>query len=115
MVADTNVRPGGSRSLTCTPVALLGPLLVATTVKVTFWPTFGDALSTLFVSARSAVWPLSVTEALSFAAFGSGWLPPERVAVLVMLPARVTVAVMLSVATEPFASAPTLQTPLVEL
>ncbi|HSP10284.1 MAG TPA: hypothetical protein VLU92_11900 [Candidatus Dormibacteraeota bacterium] len=34
-VAETSVRPAGSRSVTWTPVALLGPLFLAVTVKVT--------------------------------------------------------------------------------
>ena len=111
-VAETKVSPAGRRSLTRTPVAALGPLFCAVTVNVTFWPTFGVALLTDFVSAMSADWPFRVAEATSLAALGSGWLPPERFAVFVMLPALLTVAVIVSVADAPLVRAPTFQSPL---
>ena len=47
--------PAGSRSVTWTPVALSGPLLVAVTVKATLVPKLGVALSTAFVIAMSAL------------------------------------------------------------
>src|SRR5262245_33629742 len=50
----TNVRPCGSGSLTMTPVAGLGPLLVAVTVKVMVSPAGGAALSTVFAITTSA-------------------------------------------------------------
>ena len=40
-VALTNAYPEGSTSFTVTPVALLGPLLVAVKVNVIFDPTVG--------------------------------------------------------------------------
>ena len=40
-VADTKVSPAGNRSVTCTPVAASGPLLVSVTVKVMVSPTLG--------------------------------------------------------------------------
>src|ERR1700704_979680 len=80
--ADTNVRPAGSRSVTTTPVALLGPLLVAVTVNVTlvFW--FGVALLTVLVTAMSACDTMLVRSlAVSLVVFV--WLPPLTLAWLV--------------------------------
>ena len=51
-VALTRVYPDGNASLTLTPVAGLGPLLVAVMVKVTLLPTFGVALLTVLVIER---------------------------------------------------------------
>ena len=47
-LADTKVSPAGSRSVTCTPVAASGPLLVSVTVKVIWSPTLGVGLLTVF-------------------------------------------------------------------
>ncbi len=58
-MAVSSVKPEGSRSFTTTPVALLGPLLVAVTVKVTVLPTSGVAMSTTFSTFRSAISPTS--------------------------------------------------------
>ena len=52
-VALTNVYPDGNASATLTPVAPLGPLLLAVIVNVTLLPTFGVALLTVFVTAKS--------------------------------------------------------------
>ena len=82
-VDETMIRPAGSTSVTCTPVAVLGPLLVAVRLKVTFVPKSGTGLSTDLVIAMSACWPVTVTEDESFAELGSGWFPAVRVAVLV--------------------------------
>ena len=46
--------PAGIASFTDTPVALLGPLLVAVKVKVTLLPTFGVELFTVLTIAKSA-------------------------------------------------------------
>src|SRR5690348_7465107 len=51
---ETYSTPPGKASVIATPVALFGPLLVAVIVYVTFSPTFGDALSTLLLTAMSA-------------------------------------------------------------
>src|SRR6202521_3908940 len=80
---DTYVRPAGSRSVTCTPVALLGPLLVAVMVNVTLVPWFGRVLSTSFVMARSAATGVTVALAESFPESGSGWTSAVLVAVFV--------------------------------
>ena len=81
-VAETKVRPAGNRSVTWTPVALLGPLLVAVTVKATFWPAIGEALLTVFVIAMSALLTTVVgSDAVSLPVLASA--PPETEAVLV--------------------------------
>src|SRR4029077_16596258 len=69
---DTYVRPAGSVSVTCTPVALTGPLLWAVMVNVTLLFKFGVALSTILVMAMSAACPVTVTDAVLFPATGSG-------------------------------------------
>src|SRR4029077_20425470 len=74
-VPETKVNPAGSRSVTCTPVALLGPLLVAVRVKVTLLPKLGVALSTVLVTAMSAAWPDTVADAESLAGRRSGGSP----------------------------------------
>src|ERR1700730_10663338 len=80
--ADTNVKPAGSRSVTCTPVALLGPLLLAVMVNVTFVFWFGVALLTVLVTAMSACDTTLVRLlAVSFVVFV--WLPPLTLAWLV--------------------------------
>src|SRR5262245_59672724 len=80
----TNVRPGGSGSLTMTQVAGLGPLLVAVTVKVPVSPTGGAALSTVFAITTSAC-GFGVMVACPELLIGlmSGSKTAERVAVLV--------------------------------
>ena len=87
--AETKVRPAGSRSVTCTPVALLGPLLVAVTVKVTlvFW--FGVVLLTVLVMAMSAATGVMVALAELLPGTGSGWSSAVLVAVLVVGERRV--------------------------
>ena len=47
------MRPAGSRSLTLTFVAVLGPVFVYVMVNVMVSPTFGVVLLTAFVRARS--------------------------------------------------------------
>ena len=55
MVAEleTKVNPDGRLFVTSTPVALPGPLFLATIVKVIFEPTSGVRLSTVSVTIRS--------------------------------------------------------------
>src|SRR5262249_47156559 len=53
-VAETKVRPPGSRSVTATSVAASGPALVRVIVKVMVSPTLGRALLTDLARARSA-------------------------------------------------------------
>ena len=115
-IAETKVRPAGSRSVTTTPVALLGPLLVAVMVKVTLVFRFGVELSTVLVMAMSADTGVMVAQAevvagdrvrLVFSAV--------LVAVLVVGAVVLTVAVMARVALAPLARAPMFQIPLPEL
>ena len=98
--------------MTCTPVALLGPLLVAVIVKVTFCPTFGAEPLTDFPIAMSADWPVTDADALLLPLLGSNWFSAVLVAVLVTVEVPVAVAVTCSVARAPFASEPMLQTPV---
>ena len=98
--------------MTVTPLASLGPLLVAVTVKVTFWPTDGVGLSTVFWSATSAeAAAFSVATAESLLVLGSGSLADVLVAVLVIVPGWVSTAVMVSVALAPFWRSPTCHCP----
>ena len=92
--ADTKVSPAGSRSVTCTPVAASGPLLVRVTVKVIWSPTLGVASLTVLVTARSACWGVSVALAVLLPVFGSNWSASLMVAVLVCAAGLTTVAVM---------------------
>src|ERR1700686_2304779 len=69
-------------SVTCTPVALLGPLFVGVSVKMTLAPWFGVALSTVLVTAMSADDTMLVGSfAVSLVRLVS--LPPLTLAVLV--------------------------------
>ena len=73
-------------------------------------PRLGAALSTVFVTARSARCALTVAKELLLVVTGSNWLA-DAVAVFVTDAGLLTVAVMSSVAAAPFASEPTAQTP----
>ncbi len=53
-MADTNVSPAGSASVTSTPVASSGPPLATVTTYVSVSPSCGEASSTAFVTVRSA-------------------------------------------------------------
>ncbi len=77
VVAVTKVYPLGKASCTVTPVAVVGPLLVIRTVKVTFSPTLGvvfdtdlsnsksaEAIWTVTVSVKAPVWALEATAVL---------------------------------------------------
>src|SRR5258708_5062831 len=95
-----------------TLVASLGPLFLTVTVKVIVPPTFGAALSTVFVTARSAdcTGLNSDDEFLSYAV--SCWSERLTLAVLVKLgkPALVTVPLSVMVTVEPLASVPMVHT-----
>src|SRR5262245_64490869 len=112
-VADTKVRPAGRRSVTSTPVASSGPLLVNVTVNVIWSPTFGVASLTVLSMARLARWGVSVALAVLLALLGSNWSLSVTVAVLVRAMGLVTAAVIVSTVWVPLASAPTSQMPLV--
>src|SRR5207253_1282526 len=81
-VADTNVKPAGSWSVICTPVALDGPAFVAEMVKSTLEPTAALPLLAIFARPMSA-WDVIVvtSDAESFPVLTSP--PPETDAVLV--------------------------------
>src|SRR5262245_15472345 len=70
-VADTNVKPAGSRSLSSTLVAAFGPSSRTVPVNVIVSPTFGCASLTVCVIVRSARWGVIVALAVLFAGFGS--------------------------------------------
>ena len=96
-VAETIVRPGVSVPVIVTPVAALGPRLVARTVNVTVSPTSASARSTDVSIARSAAAATLVVLPLeSLAGFGSGSLCPVFTARFVMDPGSVAVAVITS-------------------
>src|ERR1700674_854360 len=91
---------------------MLGPLLVAVIVNVTFVPNSGLALLTDLVTAMSADCPVTGTEAESLPGTRSGWLPAVLVAVLVTVVVLVEVAVMVRVWLAPLASGPICQIPV---
>ena len=102
--------------MTCTPVAASGPLLTAVTVKVTFWPTLGVALSTVLLMATSAAaFGVTVTDAELFAFTRSGRSLAVKVTVFVRAAFVVTVAVTWSVGAAPAATDPTFQRPVAGL
>ena len=75
----------------------------------------GVALSTIFVTARSALSTVMSTVSLLLPATGSAWSAAVTLAVLVMVVPLVpasTVAVKVSVALAPFMMLPTVQTPV---
>ena len=109
-VDDTSVNPGGSVSATETPAAASGPLLTTDTVNVTFALSAGVALSTVFVTRRSASGTLTVADAALLVAFGSNW-SAEADAELVIARCEVTFAMIDNVAVTPVANDPTVQVP----
>ena len=111
-VADTKVRPAGSRSANVTFVAVDGPLLLTVTVKVTVLPTPGVALSTVFVIARSACCGVTAALAELFATFGSDWSACVIAAVLVCAAGDTTVAESARLAEPRLAIEPTVHTPV---
>lgn len=62
-VDERKVSPPGSKSVTSTMVAVLGPLLVSVTVKATVSPTLGVESLTRLVRPRSAIWVLTSIDA----------------------------------------------------
>ena len=112
-MADWKPRPAGRTSVSTTPVASLGPWLVAVTVKVTTSPTEGMASSTVFWTATSAAAAaFSGAEAESLPVSGSGSVCAVLVAMLVIVPACVTTAWMTSPARPPLSSWPTSHCPV---
>src|SRR4030095_14419218 len=109
-VAETNVSPAGSRSVTATLVAASGPLFVRVIVNVMVSPTLGVALLTVFATARSAPSGVSVALAVLFAVLGSNWSLKEMVAVFVVAGGLPTVAVIVSVRGTPVVTVPTVHT-----
>ena len=78
-------------------------------------PSFGVALFTTFVTARSARGTVTATESRSLTATGSSSSTPETNAVfrsVVPLVPALTVATSVSVALSPFATLPTVHTPV---
>src|SRR6476661_5203431 len=118
-MADTNVSPAGSGSLTRTFVAVSRPALLTVTLKVTLLPTFGVPLLTVLATDRSATcgegvalaWSSSAGLLLPGVESGSGWSEALTWAVLVYGPAGPTVATTCRVALAPLAIVPTVQTP----
>ncbi len=53
-MAETSVKPVGSKSETCTLVALPGPRSFSVTVKAMVSPTLGRALLTVLATCKSA-------------------------------------------------------------
>ena len=111
-------------SSTATPVALSGPRFVTTTVKVTFDPTFGVGLFTLFVSSRSAAGATVIaTKSSSSCVYGgafpgcesmSYWSAVCTCAKFVRVPDAVTSAVICKIRLEPgVIGPPIVHTPLV--
>ena len=80
------------------------------TVNVTFAPNCGVALSTVLVTARSAVGTSTLAASLSLAAFASK-VAVLIVPVFVIGASTVTLAVICRFAPAPFARLPTAQLP----
>lgn len=111
-MADTNVRPAGSRSCTATFVAALGPRFDTVTVQVKFAPMPGVAVLAITVSARSACCGVAVALAPLLAGLGSDWSECETVAVLVWALGLTTVAWICNVCGVDVVTVPTVQTPV---
>src|SRR5262245_1146959 len=112
-VAERNVSPAGSRSLTVALVAGLGPRLVTEIVNVTGEPRGGDGLLTSRLTCRSAV-AAALTEAASLLLSGSGsisaWEATE--ALFTSTPGAVTVPTIVIVGAAPTAREPIVQSPV---
>src|SRR5262249_24603185 len=111
-VADTNVSPAGSRSLTLTWVAAFGPALVRVTVKATTWPTLGRGMLTLLASRRSACCGVTVALAVLLAGVGSTGSAWRTVRVLVGAPGLSPRAWMVSLCGAVVMTVPTAQMPV---
>ena len=108
-VALTKVYPAGKTSFTVTPVALLGPALLAVIVKVTLLPTFGVGLLTVLLTAKFVCGTgTGVDVEVLLPGVGSTSVP-EIVAVLAYGPEAFTVATIVKVALAPLAKFPILQ------
>src|ERR1700737_3322989 len=105
-VAETKVNPAGSRSVPTTPVALLGPLLAAVTVNVTLEVRAGVGLWTVLVTGMPAACPVTVADAVSLPATGSGCTSAVFVAVLITGLGGGAVAPIDSAARGPLGGAP---------
>jgi hypothetical protein len=107
-VAETNVTFAGKVSVTVTPVAALGPLLVTRMLYVRFWPANTGSGESLLVSARfaAALTVLLVVEVL-LPDTGSPTLL-DTVAVLLSVPTAPApgVTTMVTVALAPLFSVP---------
>jgi hypothetical protein len=114
-LADTNVSPAGSRSVTWTFVAASGPLFESVTVNVIVSPTFGVASLTFFASARSACCGAAVEPSLLLPELGSAWSACAIDAVFVYALGETTVAVICSVCGALVVTVPTVHTPVAEL
>src|ERR1035437_8510406 len=108
-LVERTLTTAGSRPLTATPVAKLGPALVTAIVYVTLLPAttgFGKALRLI---ARSAAGPTVVlTVAVLLAVTGSNSVAPT-VAMAVIIPSAVGDTVMVAVADAPMSRRGTLQ------
>src|SRR5262249_60682383 len=112
-VADTNDTPAGSGSSTTTPVAGLGPWLVAVTVKVTSPPTGGlEPLIALPTSTSALVPALSSTVAWSFSGLGSASVCMVFCATLTSVPSVSTEASSVSVTVAALGRSPTVHVPV---
>ncbi len=88
------VYPAGIASFTVTPVAALGPRLVAVMRKVMALPTGGFGLLTVFTTPRSAS-GTGMVVSVSVLLTGSGsFCAPEATAVFAYGPVAFTVAVI---------------------
>src|SRR5262245_30378383 len=112
-VADTNVSPGGSRSLTVALVVPLGPRFVTEIVNVTDEPSGGDPLLTCMLTCRSAA-PAAFTEAASALFSASGWISAwdATEALFTSTPGAATVPTIVIVGAAPTASEPIVQSPV---
>ena len=95
--------------MTLTPVAASGPALVTFSVKVSFVPSAGVGLATVFrTETLAAEVGLTLAEE-EVVPVGFGFVC-DSVAVLVIVPeVALTVTVMVAVAEAPFARVPTVQ------
>src|SRR5207302_9386833 len=110
--ADTNVSPAGKASLTCTLLAVLGPLSLSVIVKVSVSPTLGVGLLTVLVIAKSACCGVSMALLLLLPMLGSNWSAWLMAAVLVWALGLTTLALSSSVALPALFAVPTVQMPV---
>src|SRR5262249_27885814 len=103
----------GSRSVTCTFVAVSGPIFERLMVKVTVPPTLGVGLLTVLANARSACCGVVVIDAELLATLGSNWSELVTVAVLVCAAGETILAWMVSVWGVVVVTVPTVHTPVV--